>query len=177
MAAAAPGDPAGASPGPAAARRRRGAGRLVAVAQTDAEPDEATPPLTPGPQWSRERIEWLHRFHAERRSGLDGPYGEATWAVEAEDAVVGAVRLKRLPEDGVLETGIWLSRGARGSGVGRRALTAVLEEAARYGAHTVRADTSSANQPAQELLRSLGFRTWPEGDRVAATITVGRPVS
>jgi RimJ/RimL family protein N-acetyltransferase len=154
--------------------------RLVAVAQTDARPDEVTPPLTPGDTWTRERIEWLHRFHSERRSGLDGPHGEATGAVEASGSVVGAVRLKRLPEPGVLETGIWLTRGARGSGVGRAALEAVLDRAAAWGSSAVRADTSQGNHAAQGLLRALGFVTRPAGDRVEAMIsTVGRrpPVS
>jgi RimJ/RimL family protein N-acetyltransferase len=153
--------------------------RMVTAALTDAAPDEVTPPLTPGDDWTPERIEWMRRLHVERRPGLDGPAGEATWAVEVDGEIVGAVRLKRLPEPGVVETGVWLTRGARGSGVGRRALVAVLEKAAASGAHTVRADTSQQNVAAQGLLRSLGFETRPAGDRVEATIATDRrpPVS
>ena len=51
---------------------------LVRTAVTDAAPDEVTPPLTPGPTWSPERIDWLRRYHRDRRAGLDGPLGEAT---------------------------------------------------------------------------------------------------
>jgi RimJ/RimL family protein N-acetyltransferase len=148
--------------------------RLVTAALTDAAPDEVTPPLTPGTAWTPERIEWMERLHTERRPGLDGPAGEATWAIELDGEIVGAVRLKRLPEPGVLETGIWLTRSARGSGVGRRALRAVLGEATAYGAHTVRADTSPQNVAAQGLLRSLGFDTRRAGDRIEATIATER---
>jgi len=142
---------------------------LVQAALEHAAPDEVTPPLTPGNAWTPERIEWLTRFHADRRAGLDGPAGEATWAVELDGAVVGAVRLKRTAEPGVLETGIWLTRGARGRGVGRRALAAVLEEAGALGAAAVRADTARGNGPALAVLRDLGFVcTDGAGDRVDA---------
>ena len=57
----------------------------------------------------------------------------------------------------MLETGIWLTRGARGRGVGRRALGAVLEQAPALGAHEVRADTTRGNGPALAVLRDLGF--------------------
>src|SRR5919107_335636 len=89
---------------------------MVRAALTDAAPDEVTPPLTPGNTWTPERVQWLTRFHAARRAGLDGPAGEASWAVEVDGDVVGAVRLKRTAEPGVLETGIWLTRRVRGKG-------------------------------------------------------------
>jgi RimJ/RimL family protein N-acetyltransferase len=148
--------------------------RMVTAARTDAAPDEVTPPLTPGGAWTPERIQWMERLHRERRAGLDGPAGEATWAIERDGEIVGAVRLKKLSEHGALETGIWLTRSARGSGVGRRALVAVLEKAAEHGAHTVRADTSRQNDAAQGLLRSLGFETRLAGDRIEANIAVDR---
>jgi RimJ/RimL family protein N-acetyltransferase len=150
--------------------------RMVSAALADAEPDEVTPPLTAGNTWTPERIEWMRRLHVDRRPGLEGPLGQATWAVDVDGEIVGAVRLKRLPEPGVLETGIWLTRSARGRGVGRRVVAAVLEQAAVSGAHTVRADTSQQNAAAQGLLRSLGFQTRPAGDRVEATLELdGRP--
>ena len=142
---------------------------LVQAALGDAAPDEVTPPLTAGNVWTPERVEWLTRFHVDRRAGLDGPAGEATWAVEVDGGVVGAVRLKRTAEPGVLETGIWLTRRARGRGVGRRALAAVLEEAAAGGAAAVRADTARGNGPALAALRDLGFVcTDGAGERVDA---------
>ena len=142
--------------------------RLVAAALADAAPGEVTPPLTPGTRWTPERVRWLQRFHVERRAGLDGPAGEATWAVELDGAVVGAVRLKRTAEPGVLETGIWLTRGARGRGIGRRALGGVLDEAAALGAYEVAAETTRGNGPALAVLRNLGFSTAADGERVVA---------
>jgi RimJ/RimL family protein N-acetyltransferase len=147
--------------------------RLVGAAVADADPDEVTPPLLPNGGWRPERIEWLRRFHRDRRLGLDGPLGEATWAVAVGGEVVGAVRLKRTADPDVLETGIWLRRSARGRGVGRRALLAVLVQAAERGARAVRADTSGENRAARAVLGALGFRCEEDGDRVLAV----RPVT
>ena len=145
--------------------------RLVGAALVDATPDEVTPPLTSGDRWGPERIEWLRRFHRDRRIGLDGPLGEASWAVTAGAHVVGAVRLKRTADPAVLETGIWLTRSARGRGVGRRAMTAVLDEARDHGAREVRADTSPENTAALAVLEALGFECERRGDRVVAVRT------
>ena len=141
--------------------------RLVGAALSDAEPDEVTPPMA-GPHWGPERIEWLRRLHRDRRLGLDGPLGEATWAVALAGEIVGGVRLKRMAAPDVLETGIWLTRSARGKGVGRRAVAAVLDRAQELGAREVRADTSRENTSAIYVLQRLGFRTSVEGDRVTA---------
>jgi RimJ/RimL family protein N-acetyltransferase len=144
---------------------------LVAAATSDAAPDEVTPPMAGG-GWSSERIEWLRRFHLDRRPGLDGPLGEATWAVSLDGSVVGAVRLKRTAERAVLEAGIWLTRGVRGQGVGRGAIAAALEQARALGAREVRADTSRENTGALYVLQRLGFRTTGAGARVAAVRTL-----
>jgi RimJ/RimL family protein N-acetyltransferase len=141
--------------------------RLVGAAVSDAEPDEVTPPMA-GPRWGPERIEWLRRLHRDRRMGLDGPLGEATWAVAVDGDVVGGVRLKRTAEPDVLETGIWLTRSARGKGVARKAIADVLELARAHGARAVRADTSPENASALYVLQRLGFRTSIEADRVLA---------
>jgi hypothetical protein len=55
--------------------------RMVRAALTDASVNEVTPPLTPGEEWTPERVAWLRAFHRSRRTGLDGADGEATWAV------------------------------------------------------------------------------------------------
>lgn len=52
--------------------------RLVVSATQGASANEVTPPLAPGNHWSLERIDWLRRFHRDRRAGIDGPCGEAT---------------------------------------------------------------------------------------------------
>ena len=48
---------------------------MVRAALTDAAPDEATAPVTPGNVWTPERISWLTAFHAHRRSGGSGRAG------------------------------------------------------------------------------------------------------
>jgi RimJ/RimL family protein N-acetyltransferase len=146
--------------------------RLVAVATSDAAPDEVTPPMA-GDRWGPERTDWLRRFHRDRRAGLDGPLGEATWAVSDGGEVVGAVRLKRTPEPGVLETGIWLARSARGRGAGRIVVAAAVERARQLGALEVHADTSRDNIAALSVLRGLGFRMTAAGGRVIAVRMLG----
>ena len=125
--------------------------------------EEGRPPLTGG-TWTPERIEWLRRLRRDCRAGLDGPAGQATWAVTEGGHVVGAVRLGRTDEDGVLETGIWLTRGTRGRGVGQAAIAAVLDKATALGADAVRADTTSGNAAALSVLRRLGFELSPAED-------------
>ncbi|MFF0991589.1 GNAT family N-acetyltransferase [Kocuria nitroreducens] len=138
--------------------------QLVRAATTDAGADEVTPPLTAGRGWTSDRVAWLRDFHRVRRTGLAGPAGEATWAVVADEWVVGSVRLKHTDEHGVLEMGIWLTRSARGRGVGRAALTAALRRAASLGASGVRADTTGSNAGALVVLRRLGFTLMPADD-------------
>lgn len=138
--------------------------QLVDAAITEAVADEVTPSLTAGRSWTPTRVTWLRDFHRDRRAGLAGPAGEASWAVVFDERVVGSVRLKQTAEPGVLETGIWLTRGVRGRGVGRAAMSAVLHEAATLGASEVRADTTVANAAALGLLRRLGFDLTPADD-------------
>jgi RimJ/RimL family protein N-acetyltransferase len=131
--------------------------RLVAVAVADAAAREVTPPLTAGEGWSAQRVDWLRSFHRERRAGLEGPQGEATWAVVVDGAVVGSVRLRQTAEPGVVETGIWLARAARGRGTGRRALAEVVRAGRSLGYAELRAETTSGNRPALALLAAVGF--------------------
>jgi RimJ/RimL family protein N-acetyltransferase len=147
---------------------------LVAVATSAATAGEVTPPLTPGDDWTPERVSWLGDFHLQRREGLDGPAREATWAVIVGGRVVGSVRLKALSQPHAFETGIWLARQERGKGCGRQAVAAVLERAVAAGAHEVLAETTSANKTAQGLLRSLGFGLVGTDDgRVRGRLQVG----
>ena len=155
---------------------------LVAAALAGAAADDVTPPVSPGPQWTGERVEWLQAFHRDRREGLAGPGQESTWAVVdvGDDSgpeggqVVGGVRLQRTSDPQVLETGIWLVRDARGRGVGRQALQLVLERARQVGAATVRARTTAGNKGALGLLRSLGAVVTADGDVVRAEIPLQR---
>jgi RimJ/RimL family protein N-acetyltransferase len=130
---------------------------LVRVATNDAAADDVTPRLDPTEEWTPDRVAWLRSFHRGCRSGLDGPAGEATWAIVVGTQVIGSIRLKRTDEDGVLETGIWLTRSARGHGAGLAAVDAVLRKAADVGAAAVAADTTARNKAALAVLRRLGF--------------------
>lgn len=130
---------------------------LVEAATTQARADEVTPPLTPGPEWSPERVAWLRAYHRDRRPGIDGPEQEAIWAVVVGQQVVGSVRVKRADREGVVETGAWLVRDARGQGIGSAALAAVLQKARNLGATEVRAETTASNTGALETLRRRGF--------------------
>lgn len=136
---------------------------LVTAATTDAAADEVTPPITDGDHWTAARVEWLRRYHRDRRSGLAGPLAEASWAVWSAGRVVGAVRLARVADrvPFAVETGLWLVRSSRGQGLGVAALRAVLAGAEDAGVDTVRATTTSSNAAAQAVLRRLGFRLAP----------------
>ncbi|HLQ81406.1 MAG TPA: GNAT family N-acetyltransferase [Brachybacterium sp.] len=130
--------------------------QLLRTAVQDAAAHEVTPPLTSGPAWTAERIDWFLDHHRRARCGVDGPAGEATWAVMLEGRPVGAVRLRRLDAD-TLETGIWLGRSARGCGAGTRAMQAVLARARQERAGVLRAETAAENRAMQTILYGLGF--------------------
>ncbi|MDP5182908.1 GNAT family N-acetyltransferase [Blastococcus sp. BMG 814] len=144
--------------------------RLIAAALHGVAADEVTPRVTPGERWSPERVEWLRAFHRERRAGLDGPAREATWVVvEAAgdgERVVGAARLRRTDEPGVLEAGLWLVTEARGREIGRAAAELLLQRAREAGASTVRVGPTAAGLP--PLLGELGFATVTDGERIVA---------
>jgi len=116
------------------------------------------PPVAGAPGWTAARLEAFRAFHRARRAGLDGPHGEVTLAVVADDAVVGSARLARKPhlDEASLETGMWLAETARGRGLGTATLKALLEEAGRYLATSVVAETTSCNRAALGVLRSCG---------------------
>ncbi|MCH8614291.1 GNAT family N-acetyltransferase [Arsenicicoccus dermatophilus] len=144
---------------------------LVTVATTDATAGEVTAPITPGDDWTPERVAWFEDHHRRCRTGLTEPSGEATWAVLSGADPVGCVRLRTTDEPGVLETGIWLARSVRGRGISTAATRLVLDQARRQGARRVVADTAATNVAAQGLLRSAGFALAPAAaGRVGASV-------
>ena len=151
--------------------------QLVVAATTDATADEVTPPLTPGPEWTYERIEWLRHYHRSNKEGLNGVTGESTWAIFASGVICGSARLKETDKKGILETGIWLTKAARGHGIGRAAMTRVIEKATRLGAREIIADTAAANVGALRVLGLLGFHLAPttEAGRVEARLELSPP--
>lgn len=147
---------------------------LVQATTTNAAAEEVTPPLTTGPAWTAPRVAWLRAFHRDRRTGLTGPCGEATWAVVIEQQVVGSVRLKGTEQRDLLEMGAWLTHSARGRGRGTQILDAVLQQAKAYGARAVRADTTAGNARALGVLQRLGFELTPtdSGSGVRALLSL-----
>jgi RimJ/RimL family protein N-acetyltransferase len=135
---------------------------LIEAATTDATADEVTPPLTDGPQWTAARIEWLQQFHRSHRGGLSD---QTVWAVLVDGAVAGQVRLRRLTEDGVGETGLWLRRSMRGRGIGTAVVRAVVNQAVVAGLHRVTAETTVTNLPARRTLERAGFTVTSGGPR------------
>lgn len=151
--------------------------QLVQAAVSDASADEVTPPISAGAEWTPARVAWLEKFHRDRRAGFSGAAAEATWAVVVGNAVVGSVRLKCTGVEGVLETGIWLTRSSRGRGVAVTAMAAALREAVALGAQGVRAETTADNTGAIGVLRRLGFDLEvADGDSIRALLRFGRDV-
>lgn len=131
--------------------------QLVAAAVSDASAAEVTAPISLGDEWTAARVGWLRDFHRDRRAGLAGPRGETTWAVALADSVVGSARLKRTDEPGQLEIGVWLTRTARGHGIGTAAISLVIERATAVGADRLLATTGAGNAAALAVLHRLGF--------------------
>lgn len=109
-------------------------------------------------------MDWFLEYDRACRCGLDGERGDATWAIVESGRPVGAVRLARTHVPGALDTGIWLTRAARGKGVGRTAFHALVHAAREAGATRLHADTTTSNHAAEALMGSLGFALVDEGN-------------
>lgn len=113
-------------------------------------------PLTPGPAtWTPQRLREFASFHHGRRGGLDGPVGEVSFAILVDEMVSGIVRLQRAAPDS-LEVGMWLTRSARGRGIGGQVLALVAHKAAELGARRLVADTTTSNRAALGALSRIG---------------------
>lgn len=128
---------------------------LLAVAESEATPDEVMPPVAGPPGWNDGRRAAFRSFHRSRRDGLDGPHGEVTFVIFYRNRVVGSGRLAR-SAPGTLETGMWIARSARGSGIGTKALKALKQRAAAEGANRLIARTTQRNEAAIGALRNSG---------------------
>lgn len=75
-------------------------------------------PFTPGTAtWTPQRVQEFRSFHEGRRGGFDGPHDEVSFAILVGGNASGVVRLQRVAPN-VLEVGMWLTRSARGHGIG-----------------------------------------------------------
>ena len=88
------------------------------------------------------------------------PVGLLLVATQDDEPIAcGALKLH---DDGTAEVKrMWVSRSARGLGVGRRMLDELASQAASRGIHTLRLETNRSLTEAIGLYRSAGFREVP----------------
>ncbi|WP_233223507.1 GNAT family N-acetyltransferase [Amycolatopsis sp. CA-128772] len=144
--------------------------RLLEAAVAGADPLEVMPPVEGPPGWTRVRREAFLAFH-RARSLNPATAVERTWVIDTDGTAVGAARLE--PHGDAVEAGIWLSRQARGRGIGRQVTALLLAEARATGAARFVASTTADNHGARALLSGTGAALTAEGDEVAANLRLG----
>ncbi|TDB71690.1 GNAT family N-acetyltransferase, partial [Micromonospora sp. KC721] len=87
---------------------------LLSVAVAEAEPEDVMPPVDAPAGWSAARRDAFRDYYRASFAGLDGPTRTRMYAVVVGGEVVGMIRMRRCDEPGVVETGMWLGRSARG---------------------------------------------------------------
>ncbi|WP_225439736.1 GNAT family N-acetyltransferase [Amycolatopsis eburnea] len=141
--------------------------RLLDAAVAGADPLDVMPPVEGPPGWTPARRTAFLDFHRGRC--LDPATAvERTWVVDADGTAVGAARLERHGD--AVEAGIWLSRDARGRGIGREVMKLLLAEARSTGAARMIASTTAGNGGARAVLTGLGAALTIEGDEVRAVL-------
>ncbi|WIX88620.1 GNAT family N-acetyltransferase [Amycolatopsis sp. DG1A-15b] len=141
--------------------------RLLEAAEAGADPREVMPPVEGPPGWTSVRRAAFLAFHRAR--SLDPATAvERTWVIDVDGTAVGAARLERHGE--AVEAGIWLSRAARGRGIGKQVTALLLAEARATGAASFIASTTADNRGARALLGGIGADLTTEGDEVAAVL-------
>ncbi|MEV0152699.1 GNAT family N-acetyltransferase [Micromonospora sp. NPDC050686] len=141
---------------------------LLSVAVAEAEPVDVMPPVEAPAGWSQARREAFREFHRASFGGLEGPTRTRMYAVIASGEVVGMIRMTRCDEPGVVETGMWLGRSARGRGLGAAALRELLNAAAAAGMRTVVAETTAENAGAISVLNKCGAKLHEHAGKVRA---------
>ena len=104
-------------------------------------------------------------FDAEVTS-LPGAYappgGVLLLATSADEAPLGCVAVRQLPEPGICEMKrLYATPDARGMGIGRALAVAAIEAATQAGYHAMRLDSLPTMTEAQTLYRRLGFAVTP----------------
>src|SRR5687768_1293004 len=115
---------------------------LLAMAIDETDPDETMPPMFGAPGWTPMRQAAFLAFFEPMLAGFQGPKQTVIYGIRIDGLVSGFIRMKLTDRPGVVETGMWLGRTWRGLGAGTAALSALIQEAARHGMHTVIADTT-----------------------------------
>ncbi len=90
---------------------------------------------------------------------------------ERDGTVVGWVAVSRVSRRpayrGVVEHSIYVDAGARGSGVGRTLMEALVAEAPDHDIWTIQTSVIEANQASLRLHETLGFRVVGRRERIA----------
>lgn len=147
---------------------------LVRRALPDTDIGEVMPADVGATTWTTQRLREFVAFHHGRRGGLDGPVGEVSFVVLVDGVASGVVRLQRAGAES-LEVGMWLTRAARGRGIGGRVLAEAARRAAQFGARRLVADTTAPNRAALAALSRLGAEVHdaPNG-RIRAEVDLAR---
>ena len=140
---------------------------LLEVAAAGADPADVMPPVPGPPGWTPERRAAFTDYY---RSMIGSSY-----AIVADDEIIGATRLTPVEAPGAAELDIWLARSARGSGHSVEALHLLIEEARAKGTSALIAETNAGNPAAVAALRTLGAKLWEdtESGAIHATLRVG----
>ncbi|WP_290049882.1 GNAT family N-acetyltransferase [Amycolatopsis solani] len=141
--------------------------RLLEAAVAGADPLDVMPPVGGPPGWTATRRSAFLEFHRGRSLNAATAV-ERTWVVDADGTAVGAARLERHGD--AVEAGIWLSRDARGRGIGREVTRLLLTEARASDATRFTASTTPGNTGARSLLAGLGAALTTDGDEVRAEV-------
>jgi GNAT superfamily N-acetyltransferase len=110
----------------------------------------------------REYAAWLEvdlRFQnfEEELAGLPGEYAAPRGCLLIADGA-GCVALRRIDDETCEMKRLYVRPEQRGSGLGRRLVLAIIEEARGIGYRRMRLDTMPKMGGAQRLYESLGFR-------------------
>ena len=106
------------------------------------------------------------------------PFGRIGAYPDSEGRLVGWAALssvsKRKAYAGVAEVSVYVAAAARGQGVGRALLQALILESERNGIWTLQASIFPENEASLKLHESLGFRTVGHRERVSTLNGVWR---
>lgn len=114
----------------------------------------------------REYADWLaidlsFQGFEDEMAGLPGHYappGGRLLIAELGQRAAGCIALRPFERDICEMKRLFVRTEFRGTGLGRRLVSAILDEARRIGYRCVRLDTLPPMSAAQELYGSLGFR-------------------